>query len=140
ALLTSALVACSSKTTSTTPGLKVDRAPNLVLYNADVQTMDAAKPRATAIAIAGDAIIAVGDDQTVRALATGATRQIDAGGHTITPGLIDAHCHLYGLGVDRENVSVRGLESEAATVQKLADAAKQRPAGEWLIGRGWDQN
>ncbi len=84
--------------------------------------------------------MAVGDDAEIRALAKDRTRQIDLAGKTLTPGLIDAHCHLYGLGVDLENVSVRGLESEAATVAKLAGAAKDRAAGEWLAGRGWDQN
>src|SRR6185295_3108026 len=55
-------------------------------------------------------------------------------------GLIDAHCHLYGLGVDMDNVSVRQLDSEAAVVAKVVDAAKTRSAGEWLVGRGWDQD
>jgi hypothetical protein len=104
--------------------------------------MDPAKPHATAVAIAGDVIVAVGDDRAIRAMAKDRTRQIDLGGKTITPGLIDAHCHLYGLGVDLESVSVRGQDSEAATVQKLVDAASTRTLGpdEWLIGRGWDQN
>jgi predicted amidohydrolase YtcJ len=138
ALLTSALVACSGRTSGRDRSF--DRTPSLVLYNADVRTLDPAKPHATAIAISGEQIVAVGDDREIRAMAKDKTRQIDLAGKTITPGLIDAHCHLYGLGVDLENVSVRALDSEGATVQKMVDAAKQRPAGEWLIGRGWDQN
>jgi predicted amidohydrolase YtcJ len=65
---------------------------------------------------------------------------IDLKGRAATPGLVDAHCHLYGLGVDLENVSVRELASEAATVEVMARAARERAAGQWLIGRGWDQN
>jgi predicted amidohydrolase YtcJ len=95
---------------------------------------------ATALAVAGDAIVAVGDDQTIRALARTKTRQIDLAGKTVTPGLIDAHCHLYGLGLDMENISVRQLDSEAATVAKLEADGKARPATEWVLGRGWDQN
>jgi len=102
--------------------------------------MDPARPHATAVALAGDRIVAVGDDQAIRALAIPTTRQIDLAGKTVTPGLIDAHCHLYGLGVDLESVSVRQLASEGDTVAAVAEAAKTRPAGEWLIGRGWDQN
>jgi hypothetical protein len=70
----------------------------------------------------------------------GATREVALGGKTVTPGLIDAHCHLYGLGVDMERVSVRQLDSAEAVAKVVADAAKARPAGEWLLGRGWDQN
>src|SRR5262249_19239468 len=55
-------------------------------------------------------------------------------------GLTDAHCHLYELGVDMDNVSVRQLDSEADVVNVVAAAAKTRPASEWLQGRGWDQN
>lgn len=95
-------------------------------------------PKATAVAIAGDKIIAVGSDADIRAL--GAKREIALAGKTVTPGLIDAHCHLYGLGLDLERVSVRQLDSAEAVAKVVADASAQRPAGEWLLGRGWDQN
>jgi predicted amidohydrolase YtcJ len=94
----------------------------------------------TAIAISGDRIVAVGGDAEVRRLAGPGARVIELAGKTVTPGLIDAHCHLYGLGADLESVSLRGLGSEAEAVQVIAAAAAARPAGEWLIGRGWDQN
>jgi predicted amidohydrolase YtcJ len=67
-------------------------------------------------------------------------RVIDLHGASVLVGLTDAHCHLYGLGTDLENVSVRGLDSEQAVVDVVAKAAKDRPANEWLLGRGWDQN
>jgi len=104
-----------------------------------VWTMDPAHPRVQAVAWRGDQVVAVGDDAAVRALAAASTRIIDLHGRSATPGLVDAHCHLYGLGTDLENVSVRGLDSEAATVAVMAGAAKTRPASQWLIGRGWDQ-
>ncbi|MBL9013712.1 MAG: amidohydrolase family protein, partial [Myxococcales bacterium] len=80
------------------PAQKVD----LAVVGADIHTMDPARPRAQAVAIAGGTIVAVGTDAEIRAL--GAARVIDAKGATVTPGLIDAHCHLYGLGVDRDSV------------------------------------
>ncbi len=136
ALLISALGACSGHTSGPT----FNNTPDLILYGADIHTMDSTRPRAKAIAIQSGTILAVGDDAEIRALAKASTRQLDLAGKTLIPGLIDAHCHLYGLGVDIENVSVRGLDSEAATVAKLVDGAKDRAAGEWLTGRGWDQN
>src|SRR5690606_22785973 len=68
------------------------------------------------------------------------TRVLDLAGKSVIVGLTDAHCHLYGLGMDLEHVSVRQLASEAEVANVVADAAKQRPATEWLVGRGWDQN
>jgi predicted amidohydrolase YtcJ len=113
---------------------------DVVLIGGDLWTMDPKNPRAEAVAWRGDRIVAVGDAATVRALAGPSTKLIDLHGRSATPGLVDAHCHLYGLGTDLENVSLRELPSEAAAVQKMAEAAKARPAGQWLIGRGWDQN
>jgi predicted amidohydrolase YtcJ len=113
---------------------------DVVLVGGDVWTMDPAHPRVHAVAWRGDKVIAVGDDAAVRALAGPATRVIELHGRAATPGLIDAHCHLYGLGADLEHVSVRDLTSEAETIQVIAEAAKTRPADQWLVGRGWDQN
>ena len=116
------------------PSAKAD----LAVIGADIHTMDPARPRAQAVAIRGGTIVAVGSDSEIQAL--GAARVIDAKGATVTPGLIDAHCHLYGLGVDKDSVSIRALPSEAESVKVVAAAAATRPAGEWLLGRGWDQN
>ncbi len=101
--------------------------------------MDPARPHATAVAIGQQRVVAVGSDAEVLAIA-GRAEKIELKGATVTPGLIDAHCHLYGLGVDLEAVSVRALTSEAETVTVVAAAAAKRPATEWLMGRGWDQN
>ncbi len=136
-LLLGVVTACSGPR-SASPATR--GAATLVLWNGDVRTMDPANPHATAVALAGDTIIAVGSDADVRKLAGATTRQVDLAGKTVTPGLIDAHCHLYGLGVNLEGVSVRKLASEAEAVQVVVEAARSLPVGEWLAGRGWDQN
>lgn len=117
----------------------IDPGADLVLFDADVHTMDASRPRAQAIAIAGDKIVALGSNSEVQAFVGPGTQTMNLSGATVTPGLIDAHCHLYGLGVDLDSVSVRGKATEEATVAVVAEAAKTRPATEWLVGRGWDQ-
>lgn len=124
-----------------TPRVIPSAAPiDLVVLGGDIRTMDPAHPHAQALAIAGGVIVDVGTSEAIAAKASATTRVIDARGATVTPGLIDAHCHLYGLGVDNDSVSVRALPSEAEAVRVAAAAAKDRPAGEWLLGRGWDQN
>ena len=114
-------------------------AADVVVLGGDVRTMDPARPHASAIAIRGDRIAVVGDAADVRPLIGAATRVIELRGETVTPGLVDGHCHLSGLGTDLDNISVRGAATPAAAAEVVAAAAKDRP-GEWLIGRGWDQN
>lgn len=152
-LLISACVGWGCGSSTTSPGTPAPAAPSgsaelsgardpgadLVLVDGDIRTMDPQKPRAQAVAIANGQITLVGTTAEVLTQAGPATKRIALGGATVTPGLIDAHCHLYGLGMDLESVSVRGAATEAATVALVVDAAKTRPAGEWLVGRGWDQ-
>jgi predicted amidohydrolase YtcJ len=115
-----------------------------VLAGGDIWTLDPQHPRVASVAVAGDRIIAVGDAAAVAPHTGGKTRVIELHGRAVTPGLIDAHCHLYGLGADLESVSLRELASEAAAVKVVADAARSASAGavrgQWLVGRGWDQN
>jgi predicted amidohydrolase YtcJ len=132
ALLISVALGCSSASRTPATSGGGDRA-DLVLVNADVFTPTGHK---TALAVKGGEIVAYDDDATRMT----AARVLDLAGASVVIGLADAHCHLYGLGADLENVSVRGLASEAEVVEVVAEAAKTRPAGEWLLGRGWDQN
>jgi len=67
---------------------------DLVLVNGRIFTVDPALPRAEAVAIRGDRIVARGTDAAVRALAGPTTRVIDAGGRVVIPGINDAHAHV----------------------------------------------
>ncbi len=106
----------------------------------DVRTMDLAHPHATAVAVSGDTIAAVGSDGDIQPWIGKQTQIVQLAGRTLTPGLVDAHCHLYELGQDLEQVSVREAASADDAARIVADAAKTRPANAWVLGRGWDQN
>jgi hypothetical protein len=145
ALLTSAalLLGCSSSGTGTAAARPdpVEQAPHdadLVLVGGTVLTMAPAHPRAEAIAVRDGRIIAVGSDAEMRTWIAARTRVLQLAGGAVTPGLVDAHCHLYGLGTDHEIISVRGLFTEVDIAKYVAIEAR-RGVG-WVRGRGWDQN
>ena len=140
-MLAAVVAACAGGggTTITSPAGPAPAAATIVVLGGDVRTMDPARPKATALAIRGDRIAAVGDEADVRPLIGPTTRVIQLRGESVTPGLVDGHCHLYGLGADLDNISVRGAESAGAAAGLVAKAGKER-RDEWLIGRGWDQN
>ena len=67
-------------------------------------------------------------------------RVIDVEGSMILPGLVDAHAHLEGLGEALEHVDLVGTESYEEVIDRLSEMAERIPEGEWVRGRGWDQN
>ncbi|HUP45636.1 MAG TPA: amidohydrolase [Thermoanaerobaculia bacterium] len=66
--------------------------------------------------------------------------RVIATGGTILPGLTDAHAHLYGLGLALDTVNLTESTSVEEVMARVRDRAGATPAGEWILGRGWDQN
>lgn len=111
---------------------------DLVVKNARVYTVNPKQPVATAIAVKGDRILAVGDDMAK--YTSDSTKIIDAKGAALIPGLIDSHGHVADLGESLETLNLRGITSEREIVEKVRQAAKTAKQGEWIRGRAWDQN
>jgi predicted amidohydrolase YtcJ len=95
-------------------------------------------PRAQAIAVSGDRIVAVGSDAEIQELKGKHTQVVDLGRHFVMPGFNDAHVHLANAGFEKLNVNLAGVRSLAEMQERIAARAKTTPAGEWLAGRGWD--
>lgn len=116
---------------------------DLILTNAIVHTFAdsaGAGPDATSIAVSGERIVYVGDDTGAAKFRGPKTRTIDLAGKTVLPGLVDAHGHLANLGRSLEEVQLVGSTSRADVLQRVREAQSRIPAGEWIHGRGWDQN
>lgn len=113
---------------------------DLVLVNGRVHTVDPVRPFTTALAVRDGKILFVGSDTEARALVRAGTRVVDLGGMTVLPGLVDAHAHLLGLGRALRNVQLAGAESYDEVIRRVMQRAREVKAGEWIIGRGWDQN
>ncbi len=111
---------------------------DLLVVNANVYTVDDAEPKATAFAIKDGKFLAVGSTEEILKNYTTANA-IDADGKTIVPGLIDAHCHFYGLGLQQQKVDLRGTKSYDEVLERIVAFHKEKNV-RFITGRGWDQN
>ena len=113
---------------------------DLILAGADIITLDPRCPTASAIAISGGRIAAVGDRHDVRDWRSTRTEVIDLGGATVTPGLIDSHMHpVLGLSLTAGlDLSACADLGSVRAVLKTAAAAAGRD--QWILGWGLDPN
>lgn len=114
-------------------------APDLILVNGNVHTVDDGLLRAEAFAVKHGRFVAVGGNDHVRNLAGPGTQVIDAGGMTVVPGFIDAHSHPAGAGLAAlTNVQADDHASIADLVEALRRRALETPAGEWVGANMYD--
>ncbi len=114
-------------------------APDLILSNGKIITVDQRFSIAQAIAVRGERIVAVGGNQEIGALAGPNTRKIDLKGKSVIPGLIDNHMHLLRAGTTwSRELRLDGIESRKQALGMLSARAKSVGPGEWIytIG-GW---
>ena len=111
----------------------------LVVHGGPVYTVAGDQPLAEAFAVEGGRFVAVGTEAEVLAGRADWPR-LDLDGRTVTPGLIDAHAHLMGLGQALLQADLVGTTSKADVVARLLAFAETLPDGAWVTGRGWDQN
>jgi predicted amidohydrolase YtcJ len=111
----------------------------LVLDNGTVHTLDARRPRAQAVAITGGVISAVGTRADIQPFIGPATRVIDLEGQTVIPGFHDSHAHLLNIGLAKMSVDLVGAASYREVIERVAPVTRSRPAGQWIVGRGWHE-
>ena len=110
---------------------------DLVLLNARVYTVDAARPWAEAVAVAGDRIVAVGATADIRRYAGEGTRVLDLGGAFVSPGFNDAHVHVDATGALLVGVNLLDVHEPAAFTERIAGAAARLPKGSWITRGDW---
>jgi predicted amidohydrolase YtcJ len=119
---------------SATP--KVEPA-DLVLKNGNIYTVNERQTLAEAIAVKGDRIVFVGSNAEAQKYVGKNTRVVDLQGHTVVPGLTDAHHHLSGVGFREMTLNLEGITSLEDFLAKVKARVDQAKPGEWVTGRGW---
>ncbi|HLG29853.1 MAG TPA: amidohydrolase family protein, partial [Candidatus Brocadiales bacterium] len=124
---------------------------NLILYNANVLTMDTKNPKAEAVAIAEDKISFVGQNneihqvcfrhpshiehgQTSLSMPPSSTKSIDLKGKTIVPGFVDSHVHFVQRGLQLLELDLRDTCSIDDVLSKLNVKVREAGKGKWIIG------
>ena len=109
---------------------------DLIIKGANLLTMDPGSASATAIAVRGQHILAVGNDDDVSNLKGANTEVVDGRGQTVTPGFIDAHSHPL---LAQEAISVNVNLRRIADVQvALVEQANKTVPGHWVLGSMYD--
>jgi predicted amidohydrolase YtcJ len=112
---------------------------DLIVYNANVYTVDSTFSKATAFAIKEGKFVEIGDSATVFGKYQ-SDSVVNAEGKAVYPGLYDAHAHFYGLGQMLDQADLVDTQSPEEIVERLKKYQAEHPDAVWIIGRGWDQN
>jgi predicted amidohydrolase YtcJ len=116
--------------------------PDTVIFNARVYTVEPGMSRAEAFAVKGGRFVAVGSNESVRALIGKGTKAVDAQQMTVVPGFIDCHNHAVGDQLLYEVIVGNPFEVEivsiASIIDKLRAKAQKTPPGVWVEGFFFD--
>ena len=127
-LLTGILIQCSPSTK------KID----LLVFNGTVVTVDNQLSTVEGFAVDEGKIVETGTKEELFKKYT-AKEAVDLKGSYVYPGLIDAHCHFFGYGMNLKNADLTGTKSFEEIIEILKLHYQEFPS-EWILGRGWDQN
>ncbi|GAB2491757.1 amidohydrolase [Algoriphagus taiwanensis] len=111
-----------------------------VYLNGTIYTVDETNPKVEAVAVKDGLILAVGTTEEIQAYVGESTEVIDLQGKTMTPGFIESHAHLMGIGYNKLELDLMYVKTYDELVEKVAEAVAKAKPGDWITGRGWHQD
>jgi predicted amidohydrolase YtcJ len=114
-------------------------AADLIVTHANIYTVDRQHPRAEAVAVIGERIVAVGSRAEIDSWRGPATRVIDAHGRLLLPGFNDSHVHFTDGGAALAEVQLNDAGSVEELRHRLATQVARTARGEWILGGDWDE-
>lgn len=110
-----------------------------VIFNGNIYTVSPPKS-VEAVAVRDGVIVFTGSEDAMSDFIGDNTISIDLRGQTMTPGFIESHGHLMGLGQNELNLDLMGIKSYDEMIEMVAEAVAKAEPGEWILGRGWHQS
>jgi len=110
---------------------------DLIVYNAEIYTVDNNNNKATSFAVKDGKFIYVGDDSVTSNYSS--SNIVNAEGLPVYPGFIDSHAHFYNLGFFNDQVNLKETKSFQEVLKRVIEYNNSNEK-DFIIGRGWDQN
>ena len=126
------IAACGQQPPSVQPA-------TLVVMNGKVVTVEPGQADARAVAVAGDRIVAVGNEDEIKRYVGTGTQVIDAAGQLVIPGFVEGHGHFTGVGEAQLVLKLATAQTWDDILAMVETAAKSAKPGQWIYGRGWHQ-
>jgi len=113
---------------------------DLLISGGTIYTVNEKQPTVEAVAVKDGKILYAGNEAQARRFVTDETRLVDLAGRTMTPGFIEGHGHLMGVGHNELELDLMTVKSYEELVEKVKNAVAKAQPGEWIVGRGWHQD
>lgn len=113
---------------------------DLVISGGKIYTMNVEQPTVEAVAVKDNKIIFTGSAVDGRGFVGRNTKVIDLQGKTMTPGFIEGHAHILGVGYNALELDLMNVKSYEELVEVVRQAAQKAEPGQWILGRGWHQD
>lgn len=113
---------------------------DMIIRGGKIYTVDDGQPVVEAVAVKGNKIIFVGSERAVERYEGENTRIIDLAGRIMTPGFIEGHGHIMGVGYNEVELDLMAVKSYDELVEQVRIAVGKSRPGEWIVGRGWHQD
>jgi predicted amidohydrolase YtcJ len=126
------IAACGQQPPSVQPA-------TLVVTNGKVVTVEPGQADARAVAVAGDRIVALGNEDEIKRYVGTGTQVIDAAGQLVIPGFVEGHGHFTGVGEAQLVLKLATAQTWGDILAMVETAAKAVKPGQWIYGRGWHQ-
>ena len=110
-----------------------------IFMGGTIYTVNDKQPTVEAVAVKGNTIFALGSLAEVEKFKGEQTQVIDLQGKIMTPGFIEGHAHIMGVGYNELNLDLMNVKSYDEMVEKVREAAAKAQPGQWILGRGWHQ-
>jgi predicted amidohydrolase YtcJ len=113
---------------------------DMVILGGKIYTVTDSQPLVEAVAVINGKIAFAGSEKEGRAYIGEKTKVIDLKGKIMTPGIIEGHGHIMGVGYNELNLDLASVKNYDELVERVREAAAKAQPGQWILGRGWHQD